>query len=259
VSYWTFHKKGLFMDGRNAYGNRPPRSVGSGASSILRKLDGSHNDVKVSGHEQKMVRLWIDSGATYPGTYASLGCGMYPVQFPEDIIERRCGKCHSGSPPKTPDAKKGKYYQFGTGPAQTLSTNVHDITSIRRMAYYKMGEAGPHQSLCNLTRPDMSLLVRAPLAKEAGGLGLCRKAVFKEKDDPDYKQLVAAIAEASGRLEEGKRFDMAGFVPAKHYIREMKRFSILPPDLSLEAKIDIYRSEERRVGKECRSRWSPYH
>ena len=23
--------------------------------------------------------------------------------------------------------------------------------------------------------------------------------------------------------------------------------------------IDIYRSEERRVGKECRSRWSPYH
>ena len=23
--------------------------------------------------------------------------------------------------------------------------------------------------------------------------------------------------------------------------------------------IDTYRSEERRVGKECRSRWSPYH
>ena len=22
---------------------------------------------------------------------------------------------------------------------------------------------------------------------------------------------------------------------------------------------DFYRSEERRVGKECRSRWSPYH
>ena len=26
----------------------------------------------------------------------------------------------------------------------------------------------------------------------------------------------------------------------------------------IEGKID-YRSEERRVGKECRSRWSPYH
>src|SRR3989441_6005530 len=26
-----------------------------------------------------------------------------------------------------------------------------------------------------------------------------------------------------------------------------------------EASIDVRRSEERRVGKECRSRWSPYH
>src|SRR5256884_3660274 len=24
-------------------------------------------------------------------------------------------------------------------------------------------------------------------------------------------------------------------------------------------RLDLYRSEERRVGKECRSRWSPYH
>ena len=24
-------------------------------------------------------------------------------------------------------------------------------------------------------------------------------------------------------------------------------------------KVDCVRSEERRVGKECRSRWSPYH
>ena len=30
-------------------------------------------------------------------------------------------------------------------------------------------------------------------------------------------------------------------------------------DLSAEAKLDTTRSEERRVGKECRSRWSPYH
>jgi len=29
--------------------------------------------------------------------------------------------------------------------------------------------------------------------------------------------------------------------------------------LTLDAKINDHRSEERRVGKECRSRWSPYH
>ena len=27
----------------------------------------------------------------------------------------------------------------------------------------------------------------------------------------------------------------------------------------LDRQIRMYRSEERRVGKECRSRWSPYH
>src|ERR1051326_9555989 len=29
--------------------------------------------------------------------------------------------------------------------------------------------------------------------------------------------------------------------------------------LSVGLKVDSDRSEERRVGKECRSRWSPYH
>src|SRR5215208_4177537 len=30
-------------------------------------------------------------------------------------------------------------------------------------------------------------------------------------------------------------------------------------ELELEAHIGVPRSEERRVGKECRSRWAPYH
>ena len=30
-------------------------------------------------------------------------------------------------------------------------------------------------------------------------------------------------------------------------------------DVELEAHYNDERSEERRVGKECRSRWSPYH
>src|SRR2546427_11215295 len=32
-----------------------------------------------------------------------------------------------------------------------------------------------------------------------------------------------------------------------------------PVDSIVETHIFEYRSEERRVGKECRSRWSPYH
>ena len=31
------------------------------------------------------------------------------------------------------------------------------------------------------------------------------------------------------------------------------------PDVIMEVAKEYPRSEERRVGKECRSRWSPYH
>ena len=37
---------------------------------------------------------------------------------------------------------------------------------------------------------------------------------------------------------------------------DMLSFVKQHPDLE---KLEISRSEERRVGKECRSRWSPYH
>ena len=33
----------------------------------------------------------------------------------------------------------------------------------------------------------------------------------------------------------------------------------LPQFDSFELRLAFWRSEERRVGKECRSRWSPYH
>ena len=43
--------------------------------------------------------------------------------------------------------------------------------------------------------------------------------------------------------------------------REMvsKQESDDPVGRALGERTYIYRSEERRVGKECRSRWSPYH
>ena len=38
------------------------------------------------------------------------------------------------------------------------------------------------------------------------------------------------------------------------------REPIMEPDaLIIQDPTLLYRSEERRVGKECRSRWSPYH
>ena len=44
------------------------------------------------------------------------------------------------------------------------------------------------------------------------------------------------------------------------YIATRERVEIIPDDRPPTRKQEqLIRSEERRVGKECRSRWSPYH
>jgi len=244
VSYWTLVKEGLFVDGRNAHGNQAPRTIGSAASRLMGLLDGSHYEARLSPRERTIVRLWIDSGATYPGTYAALGSGMYPVQYPTETIERRCGPCHAREVEPYPAMKPMVHLQFGArGPAQPLIADVDEITFIRRMAYFKAGEAGPHQSLCNLSRPAKSLLVRAPLSGAAGGLGLCSPGVFADAGDPDYREILEAIKAAAAALERGKRFDDPDFRPNRHYVREMQRFGFLPDDLGSDDPVDVYAVE----------------
>src|ERR1051326_126285 len=47
------------------------------------------------------------------------------------------------------------------------------------------------------------------------------------------------------------------YVPLSPYDQRSPYFTLSA--FRYDAERDVYRSEERRVGKECRSRWSPYH
>ena len=246
VSYWAMIVHGLISDGRNYTGDQPPRSIGSSASRLLALGDGSHHDAKFSPRERDMVRLWIESGAVYPGTYAGLGTGVETVEFPTATIERRCGECHVRAD-VTPYAglSKGSLFQFGhREPPQAMVPGLRDFNLVIRLAYLKYGDAPPHQSLCNLTRPEKSLLLQAPLAKAAGGLGPCG-AVFADKDDADYREILAAIVDASARLDQHKRFDMPGFRPSPYYIRQMQEYGVLPADLPLDAEVDVYATDRK--------------
>ena len=226
IGYWSMVKRRLFADGRNEpYGNRPPRNIGSSASRLMKLIDGSHYDARLSERERTVIRLWIEAGATYPGTYAALGSGMYPVRFPVEVIKRRCGECH-GSNPKLKPTWQG-----------------YDIRPWEKLPF-SFGRDEPPLSLCNLTRPDKSVLVRAPLSKKAGGLSLCKADVFADTNDPDYRQILAAIANAAKQLTEKKRFDMPGYRPNEPYIREMQRSGILPADLKADDPIDVYATDQ---------------
>ena len=59
-----------------------------------------------------------------------------------------------------------------------------------------------------------------------------------------------ATVEQVDQLREKLHLNEPIWVQYGYFIRDFSR-----GDLG----ISLYRSEERRVGKECRSRWSPYH
>ncbi len=208
-SYYTIRRLNLVADGRNEpYGNRPPRGIGSSASRLMQLVDGSHYDARLSERERTIVRLWIESSGAYAGTYASLGSGIYPPHLPIDVLTAQCLACH------------------GKGGKAANILNAHSL-----------------HAACNLDRPEKSLLLRAPLAKEAGGLELCG-SVFQDTNDAGYQRLLGSLHSAAQRLAEGKRFDMPGFRPNKYYIREMQRFGFLPRDLSPDDPVDYYATDQ---------------
>jgi mono/diheme cytochrome c family protein len=215
MAYTTLlSRSGLVSHGRDADGNKGARGIGSSASRLLQLLDGSHFDAQLTPHEVRLVRLWIDSGAVYAGTYAALGTGMSNTRFSGAVFTKRCAGCHQKNLPGQPDR------------------------------------------LFNLTHPERSLALQAPLAKEAGGRGLCKTSltekeappanVFRSTNDADYQQALAEIAGAGQRLDQRKRFDMPGFRPDRHYVREMIRYGILPETFDIETDpVDVYETDRR--------------
>ncbi len=249
-AYFTMTVAHLFSDNRNrAVSNDKPRSLGSAASRIFKLVDGSHHGVKATEHDKRMLRLWIELGAPYPGTYAALGCGSiggyhenrlvntdgrWPsTRAGAEVIARRCNSCHTGSkrlPRSLSDELGISFWRFSINDARL------------QMSWHIM---------FNLSRPEKSLIALAPLSKKAGGLELCRDkqgkplAVLADTNDPDYQKLVAMAAGGKENLDQIKRFDMPRFVARPQYLREMKRYGILAPDHPYDVPVDLYELEQR--------------
>ena len=70
-----------------------------------------------------------------------------------------------------------------------------------------------------------------------------RSIVFNPRDENSYLYLAKIYSFEGNKKEEQKNIDTV----------------LLLDPRNEEANYMLMRSEERRVGKECRSRWSPYH
>ncbi len=246
-SYIELTLRNQFADGRNGGGNNPPRSIGSGNSPLLDKLAGGHHGVQATAREQLLARLWIDSAAAYPGTYAALGTGMVGRNTRTDgwgaqtdkVLAERCASCHR-------DARR-------------LPMHPGDDVLSLGFGGTRLNHADPrfrysNQRLFNLSEPAHSLLLLAPLAAAAGGyagtpaaVGPDAKghpAVFANLDDPDYQILLAAMTATKAQLDRIGRFDMPTFRPNEHYVREMKVYGVLAPDLPADAPLDVYATDQ---------------
>jgi hypothetical protein len=233
----------------------------------MTKISGKHNKVKLTPVQHKTIRLWIDSCAPYAGTSAAIGTGSVggcwgnnkPVRVMADkwpdtapaaeAVKRRCTSCHGKWLPK---------HVTDRIPINSWGDMLSWTRPLTRFSRHR---------IYNLSRPDKSLILLVPLAKDAGGYAtekppakpaqvkenrsrapkaVKHHVVFKNREDPDYIKILTHIKAAKAKLDEIKRFDMPGFRPNIHYVREMKRYGVLSEDFDAEKDpIDCYETDEK--------------
>jgi hypothetical protein len=264
--------KDTYDDPRHGSGRQPgndrPYTTYSSASPLMDKIEREHYDVELTDQERLIIRLWIDAGVQYPGTYAAYGTGQIggcwgnnePVRvmadaWPDtpaavDAIERRCGACHpSNQLPRHVTARI---------PLDSWGDMLSWTRPLSRYSRHR---------LFNLSQPEESLILLASLSESEGGYAksldenvaaavvpedrsrppvpFVHPIVFEDRSDPDFQAVLAHITAASAKLEEIKRFDMPGFLPNEHYVREMKRYGILPAALDVTVTpINVYETDE---------------
>ena len=245
-------------------GNDSPYTTYSSASPLMQKIDGSHYDARLTPRETAIVRLWIDTSAQYAGTYAAYGTGQvggcwnvnepirvmadtWPTTPPaQQAIQQRCTACH------------------GRGLPQHVTDRVPGLSHEDMLSWERPLSRYSRHRVFNLSRPEQSLMLLAPLVRSAGGYAegepnprlitedrhrspppIVHPVIFRNTDDPAYQAVLAHLQAAREKLEEIKRFDMPGFQPSEHYVRELQRFGVLPASLDLaQHPIDVYAADE---------------
>src|SRR5574340_467244 len=123
----------------------------------------------------------------------------------------------------------------------------------------------PDTGLLTRTNPTSTALMDHRLARSAeqGRTGK-RQWIWTplSRIAPELQRAVIAAEDASFFVHEG--FDWEGIRDAALYNLEVGEFKRGGSTITQQLAKNLYlsserRSEERRVGKECRSRWSPYH
>ena len=154
----------------------PPLAYGSHRSKLVLALrDGACSKrVTLSGEDWRRLTAWIDANAPYH----------------DEFVNKR---------PDTP-----AYDLAGDRALLGQITRVHER---RCAACHKPAEVS-RLDWVDLRRPERSLFLNAPLAKEAGGAGRCGESVYKDLQDADYRAIRDAVEAAVKRAWDSPRRDL---------------------------------------------------
>ena len=139
---------------------------------------------------------------------------------------------------------------------------AQDLGSFFELLFWDLELPNPQKPYDPLNGMDRNGLLRCVFEKKSI---VCRveSFVFKKSLAVDYPSFGRILFFVMGYelvvhcrdSEEGEKKGMAKGMTKEQIALATK----LGAQIVLAAKEAVLRSEERRVGKECRSRWSPYH
>ncbi len=181
----------------------PALSTGSWISRLTKRLESNHGEqkVEVDDESRRCIYAWIDANVPYYGTWdmsrphTSGGRDAYARTLP------------------------------GKGPVFSLQQDGNRLTEylpcVERYNDFASRSGGPirkiyfgnrvrDRGLINLTRPEWSPVLLDNLARSAGGRADDKKAYFRDKSDPRYRELLAILEEAKAGLSKLPRMDMVG-------------------------------------------------
>ena len=193
-----------------------------------------------------IVSMLTESASGHPGGSLSAADIVTTLFFKEMNID--------ANNPKNPDRDRFVLSKGHAAPvlysalARKGFFPVEELTTLRKFGSRLQG----HPSMKCLPGIDMSTGSLGQGISSAVGMALAGKI--------DKKSYRVYTILGDGELEEGQVWEAA--MSAAHYeldnLTAFVDFNGLQIDGDIE-KVMNPRSEERRVGKECRSRWSPYH
>ncbi len=104
---------------------------------------------------------------------------------------------------------------------EKLDQVLADVAA-RRCAECHADGRVPRREWTRVTEPELNPFLLAPLAKAAGGSERCGKPVFADKDDPDYRAILAALRPSESLLATTPRIDMPGGRPSSQVSRSCR-------------------------------------